>query len=135
MTSSATNVVCAFNSCLQQIHAYAAVHWMWRLSCTEYDRECQKFVQSREHQKSPQNYDLDTFSSRFQILGFRLVICAEAQNSGFEARHVNTHDVMMTLVSKESADQGLFKSTSFINFRGGGRKLEIFRCEIFVSRN
>jgi hypothetical protein len=73
--------------------------------------------------------------SRFQILGFRLVICAEPQNSGFEARHVNTHDVMMTLVSKESADQGLFKSTSFINFRGGGRKLEIFGCEIFVSRN
>jgi hypothetical protein len=26
-------------------------------------RECQKFVQSREHQKSPQNYDLDTFSA------------------------------------------------------------------------
>jgi hypothetical protein len=48
---------------------------------------------------------------------------------------VNTHDVMMILVLKESADQGLFKSASFINFRGGGKKLEIFRCEIFVSRN
>jgi hypothetical protein len=36
--------------------------------------------------------------SKFHILNIRLVIRAEPQNSGFEARDVNTHGIILILV-------------------------------------
>jgi len=45
---------------------------------------------------------------------------------------MNTHDIILTLASKESADQRLFNDTSFTNFRRGGGKLKILECVVFV---
>ena len=53
--------------------------------------------------------------SKFYILNIRLVIRAEPQNSSLEARDVNTHSIILILVSKESADQQLSNNTSFTN--------------------